>query len=286
MIIISIVYIALLSLINLWAIRIMMRGSAFVRLVEVDSLQDVEVEQMPFLREYQESISGESWATSQDELLKSMGALRWCMNRVRNYRPDPVGAEDPVALLKAVEAGKATLCGGMAAIFQHVLAAVGMQSRTVLLQSSIFNPYDAHTTVEVKLNGKWVIMDPTFHVTFTGPEGNWLSAQEIRNKMFSAVQHDIKINFHGDVTYPIRLENYYLSVLHCFNNVFIIANSKSMMLLKLPPLRYWFGPKQFFQKLPLESASHLVVMQQCYYVTSVILPMLIVFFVLFTFAVL
>lgn len=84
------------------------------------------------------------------------------------------------------EAGFEQLCGGMAMAFQWALTKIGLPARTVQLAGEDFlagkNQYDTHVSVEVWLDGKWQISDPTFNISVrcSSGKGN-LSVPEARD---------------------------------------------------------------------------------------------------------
>jgi hypothetical protein len=193
------------------------------------------------------------------------------MNLVKNYQPDPINTDNSAKLLKAAESGKAIICTGMAILFRHVLHAVGIKSRSVLLRTNIFNANDNHETVEVLLDGKWIVMDPTFNISLTDSEGQLLSALEVKQLLIKGKHKNISIKFYGEVSYPIRVDNYYIDYLFFFNNIFIIHRSDSK-LFKVPPLSYWYGQKLYYEKLSQESISHVTFWEQIYLMAIIILP--------------
>lgn len=263
-----------LILVDGWAIYQMHKRAAFGQLIKVDSLQSLSVtEKYNGIDAFKKRIAGEPWVHSEKVEEQCLGALQWTMNRVSTVGVN--STKNPLSLLNSVESGQGAVCSEMALLYCGVLSALGILSRKIYLYRNIFDEYDLHATVEVFLNGKWVIMDPTFNVSFSDSQGQFLSAQEIKEYFLSGRHNDIKVTFYGEVAYPPRLGNYYMDILPCFNNVFVVNDGKSNPLLHIPPLCYWFGTKMYYEELPKESAAHLKFWKQFYFITTVILPILI-----------
>ena len=265
-----------LVLIEIWVFLNISKFSS--RLIRVKSLNNIKPKQLRPLDYFKGRVSGEPWAKAGDVKTRYIGALEWVMNRSGAVGPEET--DDPVELLKSVEVGGCSNCTGMAILYQNTLAAVGLPSRTVRLQRNIRDFYDAHVTVEVLIDGKWVIMDPSFNVTFENPEGELLSAQEIKTLFFKGLHDRVKPVFHGEVKYPARLEKYYIDYLPLFNNIFVLDNQKSNSLSKIPPFRYWFGPRAYYEKIPNESVQHLDFTQKMMYFLIGLIPLAIIFIVI------
>jgi hypothetical protein len=72
---------------------------------------------------------------------------------------------------------EAVSCQGAAWLYRDLLNAFGVQAREVSLFSRTY--WQNHASVEVRLGGRWVVMDPTFNVAFTDDAGRLLSYQEL-----------------------------------------------------------------------------------------------------------
>lgn len=76
------------------------------------------------------------------------------------------------------------LCGGMSVMYLNFLKSFGLEGRYVgfvtddTFQNNGSN--DTHVATEVKINGKWVLQDPTFNIRWEH-NGNPLGAMEFRN---------------------------------------------------------------------------------------------------------
>ncbi len=244
----------------------------FGRLVRVASLDQVPVRSPARNEAICSRLSGEAWARSAEPRTKILGALAWTMNQARKV--GDLGGGDPAELLAAAEAGAGLSCRGMARLYSAALAAVGVESRLVVLCRNILDGLDSHITVEVRWDDRWVLLDPTFHAAFTSDSGEYLSAQEVKADLFRGAGQARAV-FLGEVAYPARHASYYMDIRQCFNNCFVADEGSPHRALKLPPLLYWFGPRLFYEKLAQESVCHLEFLARCYAGVAVILPCLL-----------
>lgn len=256
-----------------WAVTQVLKRTPRARLRSVPSLSAVGIQAPPPVDEIRARISQEPWTRGGDALERSLGALRWTMNAVSGVEPSRL--TDPGAILRAVDAGRGLLCGGMATLYRSVLATVDVPNRLITLSRNIFDETDTHVTVEALVDGRWVLLDPTFHISFRTPGGAFLSAQDVKAHLFGGRRDEVRVTFLGEVAYPARYDKYYMDLLACFNNVFVAEDGSRHRLLRLPPLVYWFGGTRYYERLPQESVSHLKFMNQYYFVSVVLLPALI-----------
>jgi hypothetical protein len=92
--------------------------------------------------------------------------------------------------LQAFYQGYGTLCGGYSQLFVFALEARGIDARRVGMWAEVDEArlpsesavLDGHVSVEVKLDGKWIAMDPTFNVVFKDEAGNLLNWPQIRDR--------------------------------------------------------------------------------------------------------
>ncbi|HSB80864.1 MAG TPA: hypothetical protein VLM91_18940, partial [Candidatus Methylomirabilis sp.] len=127
--------------------------------------------------------------------------------------------------------------------------------------------------VEVLVGGRWVIADPTFHVGFE-KGGELVGAQAIAVSLQDGSYAGIRPRFYGPVKYPARLETYYLHWLPLFGNVFVPdANSRRSLWRRMPPFRYWYGPRMYFQRMRTLSYEHLRFQDRLYFTLIVLVPL-------------
>ena len=106
--------------------------------------------------------------------------LRQVMNRVERVGPDPKGGA--TQFLEHAKAGRGLVCFGMAHLYAAAARGNGLQARIIGLSRNLGDRYDSHTTVEVRQDGRWVIFDPTFNVSFAR-DGVLLGAEEIQRAL-------------------------------------------------------------------------------------------------------
>jgi hypothetical protein len=180
------------------------------------------------------------------------------------------------AVCEHVRRGGGLLCSGMATLYYHVLRAHGIQARRVYLSKALFDGNDTHVTVEVLVEDRWVIADPTFHVGFE-LHGELVGAHAIANALLDGSSASIRPRFYGPVRYPPRLEVYYLHWLPLFNNVVIPDRDQSghRWWTKVPPFRYWFGPIMYVQTTRNLSYEHFRFQDRLYFGCVVLLPLVL-----------
>jgi hypothetical protein len=111
-------------------------------------------------------------------------------------------------------------------------------------------------------------------VTFADDSGRLLSAQEVKERVLLGKQGDMVVQWHGEVSYPVRVESYYLDVRILFNNVYLASYDPRSLLHRIPPFRYWFGPTWYFERVPRESVKHMVLWNRFYFAVIVGVPVL------------
>jgi hypothetical protein len=267
-----------LILFDVWLIY-QIRGYA-CNLLQVDSLTSVMPINSWNLVALKRRIDDETWVREVDIAERCLGALRWTMNRTCVVAVN--GERNPDHLLRSIESGKGALCEDMAFMYSHVLTASDVPNRIVFLCRNLFDSGDVHATVEVLLENRWVLMDPTFNVTFVDDIGQLLSAQEIKKLVLSGKCSNIHSVFHGDVLYPARIECFYMSILPCFNNVFVVDVTSQISVLfgtkfKICRVFHLLSHRRYFEKLPTESVTHIDFARRLRFVAIIILPIFVVF---------
>ncbi len=147
---------------------------------------------------------------------------------------------------RRVQAGKGLSCGGMAQLFYEMVAASGLPARVVQLYRSDFDLTDTHVLVEVLIDDRWVIFDPTFNLTFEDSYGHLLGVREVRDKLASGgISAAIPFD-HGKRVYPASISDYYIDWRTLYGSAYLVKPCADCSVWKrLPPLRYWFGPVRY-----------------------------------------
>jgi len=214
---------------------------------------------------------------------KIIDVLQWTMNQVKE-----TGVGNPQSAREALEMarhGKGLSCGPMSAVYTNALHALGFKVRPIQLIRSLFNNADTHVTTEVLLDGRWVIFDPTFNVSYE-KNGRLIGAKEIKRALLDGTSAQIKPVFYGKVAYPARLQTYYVNWLPLYNNVLVSDQGTPGRLSKLPPMRYWIGPRTHYLSISNveQGLGGVEFIKQAYFIFVVALP--IAWFVLVLLAVL
>jgi hypothetical protein len=144
------------------------------------------------------------------------------------------GPEAPAgAILDHLDQGGGLLCAGLARLYAATLVANGQEARVVSLSRNFPDRSDSHTTVEVRQDGRWVIFDPTFNLSFIR-EGVLQGAEEIHRALIDGTASEIHVVRYPPGRYPGRLERQAVHWLPLFNNVYALDPSEGW-LAKLPP---------------------------------------------------
>ncbi len=197
-----------------------------------------------------------------------LALLRSVMDAV--HKVEDFHSPDFATVWKHVASGGGLLCRGMADVYYHALRANGIEARRVRLARNLLDPFDTHQTVEVFQEGRWVIYDPTFNVSFER-QGVLLGAQEIHSALLTGATADIRPVFHGEVSYPARLDRYYIHWLPLFDNVFVFDVPRAETWSLLPPLRYWLGPRGYYEQAGTHD-SHFTLLGRVYFAVVALVP--------------
>lgn len=215
-------------------------------------------------------ISGHQ-AIGISELLKVQQWLGNRVSRIEVLKRNHSASE----LLAQVAAGRGISCDGMALVLEELATALGLPARRVQLYRSNFEPLDTHVLIEVWLDAHgWVALDPTFNLTFQDEHGGLLGVAAIRQRLAARGGGTVIPVYHGNRSYPARVEAYYLDWRALFSNAYVArACETCTWVLKLPPLRYWFGPVRlaFGEDLGVLPRHH----NQLYFLTVVVLPLIL-----------
>jgi hypothetical protein len=96
--------------------------------------------------------------------------------RQSEYYSDDSQNRDPIDTLNYKEL--LSVCGTATNAFVNLASASGMQSRRLLLLDAQ-GMNTNHVVAEVLIDGRWVIVDPTFHAILTDNNGQFLTKEEL-----------------------------------------------------------------------------------------------------------
>lgn len=261
--IVLIAAILLLGAVDIFGIFLLRRHGMFVRLAHVEDLSQARTTfNIEDLQVLEKIFQGDD----PQRLLEQV------MNEVS--QAEDFAASDVNAIYDHVQQGGGLICTGMATFYSTALQANHIEARRVVLKRDQFDIYDTHTTVEVLVDGRWVIFDPTFNVSFT-KNGRLIGAQAVTAALFDGTFNEIEPVFYGDVSYPVRLGDYYMHWLLLFNNVFVADVPNRDVIAKLPPFRYWWGPVYYFEESTFQQGFHYQFQNQLYFWLVVVVPAMI-----------
>lgn len=184
-------------------------------------------------REYFQRELGRELSRYKTQEEKVLYVLRWTMSQFG--RVESFSARSSQDLVQHGRSGRGAICGGMAQVFRDALISLGIPARTVQFQRNPFDLFDTHVSVEVWVGGKWRLFDPTFHIALRqGRE--YVGAVEARNSLLTGKGQKVEIVFLGEVKYPARIEENYLSFPFYFDNVYFNTNRTSDSLSRWPIL--------------------------------------------------
>jgi hypothetical protein len=200
-----------------------------------------------------------------------LGSQQWLGNQVTRVESGS-SRMDSLALWSVAAGGGGLTCWGMSALLRDLIVISGGEARVVQLYRSNYEPNNTHVVVEVRLDGRWVVFDPTFNVTLHDEEARLLGVSEIRGRLATNPPEPVSIRYHGDRRYPGNLPDYYLDPLSLYANAFAYGDCSSCALWqRLPPFRYWFGPTRYMFG---EGPGPLVRQHnRVYLLTTVLLPL-------------
>lgn len=216
--------------------RLLRAGPAAFDLLGRERPLDVALDRAEFRRRTAELPRGEAATVASVVVV-----LRWVMNRASVVGPGPPAT--PLQALERGERGEGLLCGDMTAIFEAALGALGYRARKLQLARSVHSALDTHATVEVLVDGRWLLFDPTFNLS-ARHRGRWLGAAEVRALLLAGEAPAIELQRWGEVRYPARLDEQQSDWLLSFNNIFIDEAGRFDVIGAWPPLRYWHGPRR------------------------------------------
>ena len=96
--------------------------------------------------------------------------------REAEYYGDDAENRDPVDTLNYKEL--LSVCGTATNAFVNLASAGGMEARRLLLLDAQ-GLNTNHVVAEVRIDGRWVVVDPSFHTILTDSEGRFLTKQEL-----------------------------------------------------------------------------------------------------------
>jgi len=182
-------------------------------------------------REYFQKELGSELSRYKTQEEKVRFILRWTMSQFS--RIESFSTQSSQDLVQQGRSGRGAICGGMAQVFRDALLSSGIPARTVQFQRNPFDLFDTHVSVEVWLDGEWRLFDPTFHIALR-QGGEYVGAMKARNSLLNGKAPAPEVVFLGEVNYPARIENNYISLPFYFDNVYFNTERTSEFLRPWP----------------------------------------------------
>src|SRR6202167_2735490 len=128
-------------------------------------------------------------SASTDE--KAEAILHWMANGPTRHPqgPDPSSPDrDPTDTLNYTSLLR--VCGNATNAFINLSDSAGLAARRLLLLDS--HGSAKHVVAELSMNERWVVVDPTFHLIFRGPDGVPLTREQLTDPaVFSAATRNV-----------------------------------------------------------------------------------------------
>jgi hypothetical protein len=178
-------------------------------------------------------------------LEKILNIQNWLGNQVKAVDSHK-GSQSGYELMHLAREGTGMTCGSMSLMLEEALLALEVNARTVQLFRTNFNRLDTHVVVEVRLQERWVVLDPTFNLTYESTDGTPLGIAEIQKSLANSQSDAVTPVYHGDRAYPARLSEYPLNWQVLFANAYVNKPCRDCPWWKrLPPMRFWLGPARY-----------------------------------------
>ncbi len=134
-----------------------------------------------------ETFKLEKVAGNGDEMSKIINLMKWVHNIVKHdgssKNPSPKNAFNIIKICQ--EENRGVNCRMIATILNEAYLSMGFKSRFVTCMPEKKDFKDCHVIDIVYSTAldKWIYMDPTFEAYFTDENGNYLSIQEVRERL-------------------------------------------------------------------------------------------------------
>lgn len=208
---------------------------------------------------------------SQSEEDRALKILSWVMNQVQ-LTGNEFSSRSSWELVEHAQNGGGLLCGQMAQILHDALISSHIPARRIMLQTDIIGLGETHVVVEAFVDGRWIVLDPTFHVTLRA-HNRRISALEAQQLTQTIGHNSVQIEFLGEVKYPARTTSYHYNYLSLYKNAFI--ETRMGHASYIPLINYWIAPVWEYKQVPHISNNHILSYKILYYFAMYVLPILI-----------
>lgn len=169
---------------------------------------------------------------------KVLAILEWVMNQFGKV--EKWYDKSSWSMVEHGRAGGGLICGGLAQVFKDALLANGIPARSLTFQRNPLSLFDTHAAVEVWIDGKWRLYDPTFHVALRAGEER-VGVSAAHDWYIKGRGKKVETEFLGDVKYPARLETYPIRYEVFFDNPYVDRRRDIGMLANIPIVGAWLA---------------------------------------------
>jgi transglutaminase-like putative cysteine protease len=142
-------------------------------------------------RRYLQGFSDAIVPTTASPQEKVFAILQWMSHGPARRSEGPVSDQpdrDPTDTLNYANLLK--VCGSATNAFLNLADSSGLTARRLLLLDS--HRTTSHVVAEVLIDGRWIVVDPSFHAIPRGPDGEFLTQKQLADPaVFSAATRDI-----------------------------------------------------------------------------------------------
>ncbi|WP_165024914.1 TPR end-of-group domain-containing protein [Dysgonomonas sp. ZJ279] len=158
----------------------------------------------------------DSIAGTGDEMSKIINIMTWLHNTVRHDGNHwPLCETDAIDIYNYNKAtGKGVNCRALAIMLNECYLSMGFKSRFITCLPKDKNDNDCHVinVVWSKTYNKWIWMDPTFNAYVMDDKGNYLSIEEVRERLIKnlpvVINEDANWNNENKQTKEMYLDSY------------------------------------------------------------------------------
>jgi hypothetical protein len=149
-----------------------------------------------YLKGFSDAIIPVSASTEE----KAQAILHWMSKGPsrRSAGPDPFSPDrDPTDTLNYTSLLR--VCGSATNAFINLADSAGLASRRLLLLNS--SRMTNHVVAEILIDGRWIVVDPTFRTIFRGPDGGLLTKEQLSDPaIFRSATRNIE-GYSSDYTF-------------------------------------------------------------------------------------
>ncbi len=195
-----------------------------------------------------------------------------------------ISADSPVGVLEEMRSGRGATCGSFVQLYLGAARSLGLPARFIqLMRNPPFDSGDTHVVAEVFLDGRWVVVDPTFNTYYTLGQ-RMASAAELKDNLLKplAKQQPVNVVYIDNTKFEeTQVDTYYVNPNTLYSHVIIRGQRPSSsgfaerVSRRIPIIRSiaGFEPIQFAYEAPV--ASPFGFLNYLHLISYIILPSII-----------